>query len=97
MVKSLGDFNKKLSSTNDLKNIKWSQKNIESQRTKKKKKENTSSTNIIYTETESKPVEKIFIVEENENTKSNKTTGKKHEHSSVKNSKVEQGWKRKAR
>ena len=97
MVKSLGDFNKKLSSSNDLKNIKWSQKNIESQRTKKKKKENTSATNIIYTETESKPVGKIFIVEENENTKSNKTTGKKHEFSSVKNSKVEQGWKRKAR
>ena len=97
MVKSLGDFNKKLSSSDDLKNIKWSQKNIESQRTKKKKKENTSSTNIIYTETESKPVEKIFIVEENESIKSNKTTGKKHEHSSVKNSKVEQGWKRKAR
>lgn len=97
MVKSLGEFNKKQSSSNDLKNIKWSIKNIESQRTKKKKKENTSATNIIYTEIDEKPVEKIFKIEEDEDKKSNKSTGKKHEHSSVKNSKIEQGWKRKAR
>jgi len=97
MVKSLGDFNKKLSSSNDLKNIKWSFKNTESQRVKKKKKENTSATNIIYTEKETKQVEKLFIVEENENTQSNKTTGKKHQHSDVTNCKIEQGWKRKAR
>jgi hypothetical protein len=97
MVKSLGDFNKKQSSSNDLKNIKWSIKNIESQRTKKKKKENTSSTNIIYTDIETKPVKKTFVVEENDNTKSNKSTRKKHEYSSVKNSKIEQGWERKAR
>ena len=69
MTKSLGDYNIERSSSFDTHNISWSKKtpiDVDQQKKKKSNKpsKNTSATNIIYTDVESKPpVEKTFIIE----------------------------------
>ena len=102
MVRSLGDYNKERSSTADLKNIKWSKKNIQdSEKTKKKNKKKIPPTNIIpkkSTQADEK-TEKIFIIEnESKEEKSKKKTkNKKFEKASISNSKVEPGFRRPGR
>lgn len=104
MVKSLGDFNVEKSSATDTKNIQWSRKNpTDIEKSKKKKSNKTSrklsATNIIYTEKIKPKAEKIFRIKDNANDTKSKTgePGKMFEKSSVTNSNVQQGWKRKAR
>lgn len=105
MVKSLGDYNKEKSSSSDTKNIKWSKKNpFDSDKPKNKKsaKKKISPLNIIPQSKNKKSVEKIeriFKVEEDsDNDKSkNQTSNRKFEKSSVSNSNIGPGFKRKAR
>jgi len=103
MVKSLGNFNIKKSSSIDKKNIQWSQKNPVGDGKVQKKKSNkmkkSLATNIIYTEKIKPKTEKIFKIKENTDNEKSKTekSNKKFEKSSVTNSNVQQGWKRKAR
>ena len=102
MVKSLGDYNKEQSSSSDVKNIKWTQKDpVDQDKPKKKRKRKISATNIISNKknkkTENK-VEKIFKIEDNDDGKNkNKPLNRKFEKSSISNSKIEQGYKRPAR
>jgi len=103
MVKSLGDYNKEQSSSSNVKNIKWTQKDpVDQNKPKKKIKKKISATNIIPNsenkKTEDK-IEKIFKIEENvdEGKNKNKPLNRKFEKSSVSNSKIEQGYKRPAR
>ncbi|MBC8516469.1 MAG: hypothetical protein ISR81_02980 [Nitrosopumilus sp.] len=105
MVKSLGDYNKEKSSSYDTKNIKWSKKNpLDLDKSKKKKstKKKISPLNIIPRSKNEKTVEKeerIFKVEEDsdEDKSKNQILNRKFEKSSVSNSKIEPGFKRKAR
>jgi len=103
MVKSLGDYNKEKSSSSDVKNIKWSQKNpLDSDKSKKKTKKKISPLNIIPQSGKEKTVEKIekiFKVKENldEEKSKNEILNRKFEKSSASNSKIERGYKRPAR
>ena len=106
MGKSLGDYNIEQSSSSDINNIKWTQKNsIDTDKSKNKKKttRKTSSTNIIYAHTSKKAkpsVEKIFKVEEIIDTKlknKKKKTDKSFQNSSASNCKIKQGFGRPGR
>ena len=107
MGKSLGEYNIKKSSSTNIKNIQWSRKKSLSAGQSKKKKTgkknpNSSPTNIIYDKNTKKngpKIEKVFKVLKEENTEksSNKNPGKMHQESSVKNSKIQKGYKRPAR
>jgi len=102
MGKSLGDYNIKKSSSEDSKNIQWSNKNpIEGKQKKTgKKNPNSSSTNIIYSQNEEEnEINKVFKIENNSDSikSTNEISGKKYEKSSITNSKIKQGYKRKAR
>ena len=105
MGKSLGDYNIEKSSSSDLKNIKWSQKNpLDTEKPKKKKANKiskTSATNIIYTDTPKKDtsIEKIFKVEVVPDTEKpkKKNTDKKFQNSSASNCNIQEGFKRPAR
>ena len=103
MGKSLGDYNIEQSSSADIRNIKWTQKNKkDTEKSKKKvgkKHQKSSASNIIYAQ---KPkvkaiAEKVFKVEEVIDAKSKKKVGKKHQKSSASNSKIKQGFKRPGR
>ena len=94
MHKSLGDYNIEQSSSADIKNIKWSQRNPKDVDKKKKKRtKKIPSTNIIYTQKTKESVEKVFKVEDTEKSKKKKT-GKRFQKSSASNCKIEQGFKR---
>ena len=102
MVKSLGDYNKEKSSSADLKNIKWSKKNIQdSDKPKKKNRKKIPPTNIIINKNQriENTTERIFIIEKesDENKSKNKIKKKKFEKSSVTNSKIEPGFRRPGR
>jgi hypothetical protein len=107
MGKSLGDYNIEKSSSSDINNIKWSQKNpVDPEKSKNKKKasKNTSSSNIIYTQKTKKVellVEKVFKVEsivEPENSKNKKKpSDKKFQNSSATNCKIKEGFTRPGR
>jgi hypothetical protein len=107
MGKSLGDYNIEKSSSSDIKNIKWTQKNpVDAEKSKNKKKttKKTSPLNIIYTQNTKKvkhPVEKIFKVKEVINTEKSKNKKKKQDkkfqNSSASNCKIEQGFTRSGR
>ena len=107
MGKSLMEYNIRKSSSSDIKNIQWLQKKSLSAGQSKKKKTgkknpNSSPTNIIYDKNTKKnepKIEKVFKVlkEENQEKPSNKNPGKMHQESSVKNSKIQKGYKRPAR
>ncbi len=107
MGKSLMDFNIKQSSSTDKNNIQWSLKNalngeLFKKRKTGKKNPNSSPTNIIYSQFTEKiepKIKKIFKIENNEGDEkaSNENPGKMHQKSSVTNSKIQKGYKRKAR
>ena len=100
MGKSLMDYNIEQSSSADIKNIKWTQKNpTDPDKPKKKKKKQTSPTNVIPakdTKT-NPPTSKVFKIEENTNSSKKNKLKKRAQNSSLDNCKIEQGWKRKAR
>jgi len=105
MGKSLGDYNIERSSSSDIKNIKWTQKNPTDTTKSKNKKKTTkiSSSNIIHiSKTKVKPpTEKVFKVDETmeiEKSKNKKkTTGKRFQNSSTSNCKIQPGFRRPAR
>jgi len=104
MGKSLGEYNIKKSSSTDTKNIRWSRKNsINGEQLKKKKtgkkNPNSSPTNIIYSEKIEPKIEKVFKIlkEESPEKSSDMNPGKMHQKSSVRNSKIQKGYKRPAR
>jgi len=90
MRKTLGDYNIEKSSSTDLNNISWSQKNQKEDGKPKKKKivkksKIPSGTNIIYKkeEDEKEDVSKTFKIKSEENSeKSKEETGKRHENTS---------------
>ncbi len=98
MVKSLGEFNISQSSSADINNITWSQRNPRDiDITKKRKTRKISPTNIIYTtKIKVKQAVKIFIVKENDKPKK-KNVGEKFQNASVTICKIEQGFSRKGR
>ncbi|MCE9653522.1 MAG: hypothetical protein K8Q89_10810 [Nitrosarchaeum sp.] len=103
MIKSFGTYNIERSSSTDINNIKWTQKNpTDSDKPKNKKKitKNTSPSNIVYTETQKvKPTgEKVFKVVLNiESKNKKKQENKKFQTSSASNCNIEPGFTRKAR
>ena len=90
MRKTLGDYNIEKSSSTDLNNISWSQKNQKEDDKPKKKKivkksQIPSGTNIIYKkeEDEKEDVSKTFKIKSEENSeKSKEETGKRYENKS---------------
>ena len=90
MRKTLGDYNIEKSSSTDLNNISWSQKNQKEGDKPKKKKivkksQIPSGTNIIYKKEEDKKedIGKIFKIKNEENSeKSKEETGKRYENTS---------------
>jgi len=98
MFKSLGECNISLSSSADIHNITWSQRNPRDiDIPKKRKTRKISPTNIIYTtKIKIKEAVKIFIVKENDKPKK-KNVGEKFQNASVTICKIEQGFLRKGR
>ena len=99
MGKSLGDYNIAQSSSSDIKNIQWSQKNpANPEKPKKKKSKNFPSTNIIHTsKSEEHPTtEKTFKVEDSPKSKKEKLD-KKSQNASLSNCNIEQGYRRPGR
>ena len=98
MVKSLVEFNISQSSSADIHNITWSQRNPRDiDIPKKRKTRKISSTNIIYTsKIKVKQAVKIFKVKENDKSKK-KNTGEKFQNSSVTICKIKQGFSRPGR
>ncbi len=90
MRKTLGDYNIEKSSSTDLNNISWSQKNQKEGDKPKKKKivkksQIPSGTNIIYKKEGDKKedIGKIFKIKNEENSeKSKEETGKRYENTS---------------
>ena len=104
MIKSFGNYNIERSSSVDINNIKWTQKNpsdADKSKNKKKIARNTSPTNIIYISDIQKiksSVEKVFKVGVNTELKNKKKKNDKRFHtSSASNCKIEPGFTRKAR
>ncbi|MGH1520945.1 MAG: hypothetical protein ACRBB2_01030 [Nitrosopumilus sp.] len=104
MGKSLGDYNLEQSSSFNLKNIKWTQKNPSNiKKPKQSKNRNLSSLNhssIPKTSTDGDSSNKLFIVESliYDKQKNKKSAVKKRfQNSSATISKVEQGFKRPGR
>ncbi len=96
--KSLGDYNIEKSSSGDIKNIKWSQKNPKDAEIKKKMRtRKISPLNIIYTQKTKPSVEKVFRIEEDIEKTKKKKTDKKSQKSSADNCKIKQGFKRPGR
>ena len=106
MGKSLGDYNIEQSSSYDIKNIKWTQKNLnntEKSKNNKKPKKNISPTNVIHSSKIKKSqldipqISKVVIIS-NKNLKNKKKTTKKTiQNSSASNCKIKQGFKRPGR
>jgi len=98
MVKSLGEFNISLSSSADIHNIMWSQRNPrDTDIPKKRKTRKISPTNIIYTtKIKIKEVAKFFKIKENNKSKK-KSIYEKFQNASKTICKIEQGFKRKGR
>mgnify|MGYP000052938951 FL=1 len=98
MVKSLGEFNISQSSSADIHNITWSQRNPRDMDIPKKRKtRKISPTNIIYTtKIKIKQAVKIFKIKENYKSKK-KNIYEKFQNASATICKIEQGFKRKGR
>lgn len=107
MAKSLGDYNIEKSSSSDMKNIKWTQKNpadMDKLKSKKKTTRTTSPFNVIYTQETEKvqpPVKKVFkigaIINIEKSKNKTKKADKRFHNSSLSNCKIEPGFKRPAR
>ena len=106
MGKSLGDYNIEQSSSYDIKNIKWTQKNsnnAEKSKNNKKPKKNISPTNVIHSskikesQLDIQQISKMVIIN-NKNLKNKKKTTKKTiQNSSASNCNIKQGFKRPGR
>ena len=100
MGNSLGEYNIARSSSQDIKNIKSSQRHPTDPNKPKKKKRNTSPTNIIY---ESNPkaspeVKKIIkINSDSKKSKNKKTKGKSVQNASAANYIIKPGFTRPGR
>ena len=103
MGKSLGDYNIEQSSSFDLKNIKWTQKNQSNIKKPKQSRNHNPpplSPIIIHKTLKDKSSNKLFIVESlvTDNQKNKKSAVKKRfQNSSATMSKIEQGFKRPGR
>ncbi len=107
MNNSLGDYRIAHSSSTDINNIKWTQKNTvgtDKSKNKKKTARNTSPSNNIYTPETQKvksPIEKLFKVEEVIDTEKSKNkkkiTDKRFQTASASIYKIVPGFTRKAR
>lgn len=106
MTKSLGDYNIEKSSSSDVNNISWSQKNQKEGNKPKKKKivkksKIPSGTNIIYKKKEDEKTDtnKIFKIKNEENSeKPKEETGKRYENTASSLGQVkEKSYKRPAR
>ena len=83
MLRSLGEFNRSLSSSVDIHNITWTKRNPrDPDIIKKKNTRKISPTNIIYTDEIKVKDDKIFKIIENDKSKNN-TTFEKFQNSSV--------------
>ena len=98
MVKSLGEFNISLSSSADIHNITWSQRNPRDiDIPKKRKTRKISPTNIIYTtKIKIKEAVKIFKIKVNDKPKK-KNVAERFQNASATICKIAQGFKRKGR
>jgi len=107
MAKSLGEYVIEKSSSSDIQNITWTQKNPKDTTKSKKKKpnkkyKNSSTSNIIYAQKTKKislPVEKVFKIEEIIDTKKSKKKkpNKKYQNSSASRCKIKPEFKRPGR
>tara|TARA_B100000470_G_C19648080_1_gene327404 strand:+ start:122 stop:442 length:321 start_codon:yes stop_codon:yes gene_type:complete len=106
MRKTLGDYNIEKSSSSDLNNINWSQKNQKKENKPKKKKivkesQIPSGTNIIYKKEEDEKTDtnKIFKIKNEENSeKAKEDTGKRYENTAASLGQVkERSYKRPGR
>jgi hypothetical protein len=106
MRKTLGDYNIEKSSSSDVNNISWSQKNQKEGNKPKKKKivkksKIPSGTNIIYKKKEDEKTDtnKIFKIKNEENSeKPKEETGKRYENTASSLGQVkERSYKRPAR
>ncbi|MGY5144115.1 MAG: hypothetical protein ACW9XH_06500 [Candidatus Nitrosopumilus sp. bin_32a] len=102
MVKSLGDYNKEMSSSTDVKNITWTQKNpTDPDKPRNKNKKKISPLNILpsINNKTSKTLERIYKIEEISN--DDKTKSEMHDRkflkSSASNCIIKPGFKRPAR
>ena len=107
MTKSLGDYNIEKSSSSDVNNISWSQKNHNEDNKPKKKKivkegQMPSGVNIIYkkdSDEEEKIVKKVFVIEgEQKSDKAKEEVGRRFENTSaILGTVKERAYKRPAR
>ena len=104
MGNSLADYKIEKSSSSDINNIKWTQKNpVEHDKPKKKKTtRNTSPLNIIYASKTKKikpSMKKLIKIEEidSTNSKDKKKTGKRFQKSSADNCLIKPGFTRPGR
>ncbi len=102
LTKSLGDYNKERSSTENVKNIKWTQKNTtENKKPIKQNKRKIPSTNILNSEKIGKkqPIKKIFKIDEQtkELKIKNNILDKKSKKSSASNCKIKPSFRRPGR
>ncbi len=103
MGNSLADYKIEKSSSSDINNIKWTQKNpVEPDKQKKKNTRNISPLNIIYTSKTKKikpSIKKLIKIEEivSTNSKNKKKTGKKFQNSSASNCIIKPGFTRPGR
>jgi len=106
MAKSLGEYVIEKSSSSDIQNIKWTQKNpkdIEKSKKKKsdKKYKTSSASNIIYaqkTKKASPHAAKVFKIEVVDTEKSKKKkSDKRHQNSSASKCKIKPEFKRPGR
>lgn len=102
MVKSLGDYNKEKSSSSDINNIMWTQKNsTDAKKPRNKNKKKISATNIIYSKNTkpSKAIKKIHKIKEisSEDKTKNDISDRMFEKSSVSYCKIKPSFKRPAR
>ena len=102
MVKSLGDYNKEKSSSTDVKNIAWTQKNpTNTEKPRNKNKKKIPPTNILPSKNNDiqKIVKKVYKIEESidEEKTSNYISDKKSQKSSADNCNIKPGFKRPAR
>ncbi len=106
MAKSLGEYVIEKSSSADIQNITWTQKNPKDAEKLKKKKSDkkyktSSASNIIYAQKTKKislPVEKVFKIEVADTEKSKKKkSDKRHQNSSSSKCKIKPEFKRPGR
>ena len=106
MAKSLGEYVIEKSSSADIQNITWTQKNPKDTEKSKKKKSDkkyktSSASNIIYaqkTKKDSPPTAKVFKIEVADTEKpKKKKSDKRHQNSSASKCKIKPEFKRPAR